>query len=970
MSDYIEQQNQNLIQNINNQINTINSFIDWSNANLNQSRREITFKELINKRRLLKRIRFSLENKPAIAAFGESQKGKSYVISSLLARKGKQLMVRDPKTNEEFNFVERLNPITRDVEATGVATRFTKSYKIIDENYPIMVRILSIADILQILCDTAYNDVKTHPIIEHEDIDEFIAAISRRYQQGVNVQTAIDEDEIMNIREYIDKHIGINAKELLDSAYFDILARFIGRVQSREWPEIFSKLWYDNSDITDLFRRLLEGYECIGFSKYIYIPISALDNKTMTLMSSLCLQQLDNDYPLSGNTDASTGTDLMTIDGHIKNGFSKSVLSAIASEVVIQIPAETIEEELVYHTEGIWDESQRQRLLSKGWNKKIRKDFLNSVDIFDFPGARANLELSEEQVHVELKKQMVLRGKVRYLFNKYSDEQLINVLLLCHDHMQVGPTVMPGLVEQWIKQNVGSTSEERTAFIDKSVVSPLFIIATKFNMDMGHSVQEGGDNLIENRWKDRYKKVLYDQVLQVNSKGWFSNWTSYGSFKNTYLLRDFKYSGINGNRLFEGYDVDGTEATENDIDFHKTLRASFIASPDVNIFFDDPELSWDAAATLNNDGATRIIENLSTAAANVKESRLDRFQKIIYSLHSQTLQLMQEYYHDENDDDILNDAIKRCGAIMAEFDIVTGKDNYFFGRAINQLQINEHTIFDYFFHELNSTQNIDQQDTKEYNLILHRCNGSISAQKSFDENLNTLCQVYRIPNKEECIDFFEKRKGISLNKLFSCDFKQKCNSEFLAEGIVTKWLDSIRSQKSLKFFEKNNFSTLTVLDLIDNMSAVISNINLTGIITHRISPLVDTINVPPQILDMIADTTAEIINNFVVNFGYNYYSSQKIEELKEINEKHNLSLTFNYKKESAPSSPEEISNLFDKIRPTDENVSSQQLPSFVNYFQWIEYLTISFISSYNIPNYDIEANRQLGILIKSYQEMV
>lgn len=971
MNDIIETKNQELIQNVTNQISSINNFISWADSHLQQSRREETFKKLVNVRRQLKRLRFSLESNPAIAAFGESQKGKSYVISSLLARKGQQFMVNDPKTGESFNFVEQLNPITRDTEATGVATRFTRSYEVPNESYPIMVKVLSIADMLQILCDTAYNDVKSHSVIDREDIDEFMIAQERRYKGSPKVQEVLDEDDIMNVREYVEEHVGITkAKELLDSRYFDVLARIIPHVQPREWPQLMSKLWYDNSDITSLFIRMLQGYETLGFSKKVYIPISALLNTTTTLMSSLCLQKLDVASPTTGNVDPNMGTDLLTEDKKVVGGFSKSVLSSIAAEVVFQIPEETIAEELIYNTEGILDDGNRQRLLSKGWNKKVSKEFLNTVDIFDFPGARAALELQEEQIKIELNNKMMLRGKVRYLFNKYSDERLINVLMLCHDHMQNGPTVMPGLVEQWVKQNMGASVRERTAFLDKSIVSPLFMIATKFNMDMSHSVQSGGDDQIEKRWEDRYQKVLYEQVLQADSLSWFKNWTERGGFKNTYLLRDYKWSGINGNRLFEGFETSGVETTEIDTAFHQQLRQSFVTSPYVNTFFEDPELAWDAAATMNNDGATRIIENLGIVAANAKESRLYKYISEVKGLHAQTLQLMVEYYHDENEENVLQKAISRSGAIVAEFDVVCGKDNYFFGRMIQNLQVSENYVFDFYYNQLNNTKMIVERDMKEYDLILSRCHGRISASNSYEDNLEILRQEYHYPTVLDCKEFFENVKGISLEKLFECNFKQKSNSEQLAEGIVAKWIEDVKTQKNLKFYEAVGCNTLTILDMIENIKAVVDTTNLASIIAKTISPFVDAINVPHQILDMIADTTAEIINEFVITFGYNYYTPEKIADLKLINEKNNLHLSFDYgMTDKVPMSNEELSDLFDDIRPTEENTMLTSLPSFINYNKWIDLLLISFIASYNVPNYDVEANRQLGILLNSYKEL-
>lgn len=966
MNDIIESRNQELAQNVVNQINSINSFIKWTDRHLQQGRREETFKKLVNVRRNLKRLRFSLLSKPAIAAFGESQKGKSYVISSLLARKGQQFMVKDPKDGKEYNFIEQLNPITRDTEATGVVTRFTSSYSVPDDDYPIKIKILSIADMLQILCDSAYNDVKNHSIINKEDIDEYILAQERRYSNAVIVQNTLDEDDIMNIKEYVVKYITIaQAKELLDSRYFDVLARIIPMVHPREWHNLLSKLWYDNPKITDLFCRLLEGYEVLEFPSCIYIPISALHNTTMTLMGSLCLQSIANVVPVTGNDDLKLGTDLITDSNNVIRGFSKSILSAMTAEVIFQIPYETIEEKLAYCIEGIYDEGIRQYLLSKGWNKSVSKEFLKTVDILDFPGARAALTLEENQIGEELTKQMLLRGKVRYLFNKYNDERLINVLMLCHDNAQNGPTVIPGLVEKWINQNMGLNAVERTLYLDKSIVSPLFMIATKFNKDMRSTHLPPQ---LETIWKDRYTKVLYDQVLQANSLPWFKRWTDRGGFCNTYLLRDYKFSGINEDNLFAGFDTDGRETSENHIEFHQQLKQSFVNSSDVRTFFDDPELAWNAAATMNNDGATRIIENLGVVASNAKESRLYKYQTEVNNLFGQVLQLMTEYYHDESDENILQKAIARSGAVVAEFDVLCGKDNYFFGRMIDNLQICENYVFDYYYAMLNSTSMIAKRDMKEYDLILSRCHGRLSAANSYDVNLEILRQEYRFQTIEECKEFFEVTKSISLDKLFECDFRQKTNSEQLAEGIVNKWLEDVRSPKNMKFYESNNCNTLVILDLIENLKAVVDATGLKGIISRKLSPFVDTISVPHQILDMIADTTAEIINDFVLTFGYNYYSLQKIEDLKQINAKNNLYLTFDYDTpEETPMTIEELSDLFDDIRPTEENASLSSLPSFVNYNKWIDYLLISFIASYDVPNYDVEANKQLGGLLDSFR---
>lgn len=972
MVDLIDKQNQELIHNISDQIDSINKFIEWSDKNLNDSRKLEVFKKLVDQRRQLKRYLFSLSSNPAIAAFGESQKGKSYVISSLLASKGTQFTVTD-KNGVSYNFIEELNPPTNDVEATGVVTRFTKDFPVPDQDYPILVKLLSISDILQILCNTAYLDVKDHVKLSKEDINETMAAIQKRYKGMPDVQDYLDEDDIMNIREHIERYMGNVAGELLSSEFFDILAQIIRKIQPKDWPTIMSKLWYDNPDITNLFKRILEGYQTLDYAKELYIPISALLNTHTTLMSTNCLQKLANNDPVTGNSDPDSGTDIL-IDQkgnkRVIRGFSKSILSAMTAEVIFKIPQESIEENLKFCLDGIQEEQTKNYVLSRGFNQTVTKDFLNNVDILDFPGARSRLELHESQIPLELAKQMILRGKVSYLFNKYSDEKLINVLMICHDHMQNGSSAMPPILKKWVEDNIGRDSRERSAFIDKSIVSPLFLIATKFNIDMRVDVSDTKNDLIDNRWNDRFNKVLYEQVLMASSNKWFDEWTNDNSFRNTYLLRDYKYSGERGSGLFSGFSEHGKETGENDVEFHARLRKSFLGNSNVKKFFDDAELAWQNACTLNNDGAFLIIKQLSVVAGNAKESRFYKNMGDVKKIHNTVVALMSEYYHDEDDANVLQKAIARSGSIIAEFDVMCGRDNYFFGRMIQNLQISENYVFDIYYAELNNTRMISQRDMKEYDLIVSRCHGKLNANNSYEQNLEILRQQYHFPNVEECKNFFENVKHISLDKLFECNIKQKSNSQQLAERVVDKWLEDLRSPKNLKFYESFGCNTLVVLDLIENMKAVADSINLTGIISKKLSPFVDAISVPHTILDMIADVTTEIINDFVITFGYKYYSDQKITELRQINDNHNLHLTFNYEiEDKMPMNIDELSNLFDDIRPTEENNNLASLPSFTNYNKWIDFLLISFIAAYNVPNYDIEANKRLGELLTVYNNL-
>ncbi|MDE6218278.1 MAG: putative virulence factor, partial [Muribaculaceae bacterium] len=148
-----------MIQDIKSRINSINESLAWLKA-YKQEHHETRFLDLMEERRKLNKIATALTEKPSIAAFGESQKGKSYLIGNLLQKDRKPFMVRSGETGEEVDFVMNINPIGDKKEATGVVTRFTSftenSNRYVPE-YPVIVKLFSIADIATILTDSYYS---------------------------------------------------------------------------------------------------------------------------------------------------------------------------------------------------------------------------------------------------------------------------------------------------------------------------------------------------------------------------------------------------------------------------------------------------------------------------------------------------------------------------------------------------------------------------------------------------------------------------------------------------------------------------------------------------------------------------------------------------------------------------------------------------------------------------------------------
>ena len=167
-------QNDISIQDINHLLHVVEQSIKWANTHEENSFPFSAFKE---KRRELKKIKFALEEKCSAAAYGESQNGKSYLISSLLSYEGEALTISGGIGGKLYSFIDDINPSggnTSKKESTGVITRFT----VRPDDSPaahdkVKVRLLTVADIVSLLADSYYKDVKINAadLLQTDDIN-------------------------------------------------------------------------------------------------------------------------------------------------------------------------------------------------------------------------------------------------------------------------------------------------------------------------------------------------------------------------------------------------------------------------------------------------------------------------------------------------------------------------------------------------------------------------------------------------------------------------------------------------------------------------------------------------------------------------------------------------------------------------------------------------------------------------------
>lgn len=980
---------------ISNLINDINESIEWVKNN-RPGDYEQRFLQLVDQRRKLKKIAVANEDNPAIAAYGESQVGKSFLMSNMLQKEvtnadgTKTIKQFEVMANgKPYNFINEMNPIGNGTEATGVVTRFSsfsRNKERYSEKYPVLMKTLSVADITIILSDGYFKDLIDPETGSREDINKKAEEIVAKYNGApVATDAAITADDILDMKQYFSKHLLPGAGQFKQSSFFDKLAFVIDRIPFDDYDDVFSYLWNGETEMTKLYKQLLGILKRLKLQKLVYLPIEAVlhgGRSADTILSVDCLNGLD-DASFSFHTNAFLRDGNSFVDC---GRFTKSEISAVCAEVVYRIEDDFLDGARNYALAadalGLQPEFAITPEVEKTLPKEVKYDMLKNTDLFDFPGARSRLNIPVSQLGKKTDNngqdvsniiKVLLRGKVAYLFNKYCEDLSINILLYCHHSLQTNVSDLWTLINDWVNNFVGKSPESRADFI-KSLdgESPLFYIATKFNMDMAEDQNETANSrtAIDDRWNKRFTKVLYNQCLGGTIVDWVNNWTSKGNgFKNSYLLRDFKYSGTHGSGLYDGFREKGVE-TKPLINnkYMATMRDSFCESKDVSKFFDNPELSWDVAATMNNDGSLYIIDNLSKVASRIQLAREKRWQSNIQDIALECHNIMQGYYISTDVDKILDAHIRKAKSIMRELDFVCNDDNYYFGHLIEALQISEADCYREVHKQIQALSFDSKPDNwHDYELIIMSCRNAghpIDKAKDASEKWQALIDTYTFANQHEAEEYLNRR-NVDVDKLFGGKQSVKRYSAIIATAVYEKWIGHIKSVDFIGSISGDgSFDPSVMSELVECFKDTSEALGLKKVMGEAIAEFTDTLLTIHEVNEgLIADTLASNINGFVLDFGYSYLSSEDKENARHTCEVRNLP-AFNYIERQEPPARDEnyLSELF--LKMATEPTALQ--PSFEeNYNKWREYMFIAFVAHLEVPaGFDKAANDKIFTILE------
>ena len=280
---------------------------------------------------------------------------------------------------------------------------------------------------------------------------------------------------MLDLIEYFDTFFaGVTSELRID--YWREAIELAPRLSGRDRARLWSVLWYDFQPFTDLYLTLDEGLQKLGFAPEALLGMDALIPREKSIVDVLTLDRLGADADDTLRVRPKRTDGISTADAQLP----RSLVCALTAELNVAI-----------------DE--------KPW------DFFDHTDLLDFPGARSRLKLANLEDVGKAKdvaeganplRELLLRGKVAYLFQRYSAERELSAILLCIPDGNQEVRDLSDMMGAWIDQTIGATSADRA-----KQKNALFLVLTKMDLEFE---QKGGETeelrraalaaRINNRW--------------------------------------------------------------------------------------------------------------------------------------------------------------------------------------------------------------------------------------------------------------------------------------------------------------------------------------------------------------------------------------------------------------------------------------------------------------------------------------
>lgn len=529
------------------------------NAEMVGGERVSLLKDMRHAARFFGKCEQAAERKMCAGVFGPSQSGKSYLISALASDANGALLA--DFCGESHDFLKKINP-EGGKESTGLVTRFTTTQpEGISPEFPIRLRLLSETDVARVLANTYYADCDHQDAPSAEALVKALDALEAS-APTTPVADGLDVDDVEDLRDYVNKNFSSRPRvQMLQNGYWARAAALAPRLDMEARARLFGLVWDEVEEFQSVYLQLCGALRSLGNAAEVNCPLEALIPRERSIIDVERLQGLkhptDDTLPIL----APSG---------LKVNLPRAVVTALTAEITIYM-------------------------------REKPDDFFDHTDLLDFPGYRSRYKFTDLRAALaskeEMLKELFLRGKVAYLFERYREEKELTSMLLC---IAPGPQEvhdLPHAVYEWICSTHGEKPSSRAG-----KAPALFFVLTK--MDMEFEKKKGSPS-VETRWTTRMESSLVKFFGQVHD--WTENWDGIHPFNNVFLLRNPNFTC---EAIFDYDNGRETGVRQDQLAFVEEVRQSFLQSPLVQRHVGSPETVWQAAMTLNDGGVSLLRDSL------------------------------------------------------------------------------------------------------------------------------------------------------------------------------------------------------------------------------------------------------------------------------------------------------------------------------------------------------------------------
>lgn len=614
----------------------------------------------------------AVSDKPITAGFfGLSQAGKSFLISALAADNNGKLETEFD--GQKLDFIKHINPPGGGKEATGLVTRFTRKESNGVAGYPLELRLFSEIEVAKILVNSYFNDFDKERVsyeITQGRINNLLKSLANK--KSSKLVAGVVQDDVVDLQDYAQDSFG-KSLSVLQGGYWANATEIAPHLSIADRAELFSILWGEIREITDIYIKFATTLAQLGHPERVYAPLTAVVKQTESggLSQADSIMNVDMLERLGTDRDEQIEIRPAYNDEQIGEPVAVSVaeLTALTAELVFPLINPT------------------------------RVPAVERVDLLDFPGYRGRLAITSlaEVKEGNPVSQLILRGKVAYLFERYTDSQEMNILIVCtpstkqSDVNSVGP-----VLERWIHKTQGDSPEQRSAR-----KPGLLWAITMFDMRISQDLSKE-EEVLKISWGSG--GLLKQTILErFGNYDWFNNWSNDQPFNNVFLVRKpgFKVAFLN---------VDG----ENEVSVNEgeqaqlaLLKRTFSQDPDVKKYVAAPETAWDAMMLLNDGGMKRISNYLEEIALpEVKANRLT--EQLNERIHHFVENRFATWYQSDGEEEV---AKKQQIAQALVNELFRKPKSLLVGELLRHLQLPEETIRSLYFSDLDEVF-VDQEPEK------------------------------------------------------------------------------------------------------------------------------------------------------------------------------------------------------------------------------------------------------------------